>query len=275
MILKKIHGGAESDVISRAEFALVDDFRIIAFMMLAMSAAMARMGCKTLSAVTKGSSGFADLVFKKNLFRIGIVVLTMSGIVFYGRECAVLFESERAQTITDQPLDLDERSEDMIPSFDEEEEEPEFEQMAPGQRGVEFSQLSHPEDEQVAAAHSHWKLSIQGTGRHLKSHNHGQQRNSRDSKHHGRCPVPYIIFAVIAFHTVTLHWFRTALHELDSVNPKKTANKAKKVKATIVRAATESVAAIAPVAQHVDKQGYYPVVQQPSQYVVSNNHNMV
>lgn len=133
MILKKIHGGndPDSDVMTRTEFALIDDFRLISCCMLAMSAAMARMGGKTLCAVNKGSSSFADLVFRKNLFRIGLVVVTMYGIVFYGRECSVLFESERAQAQTDQQLDLNnqyERLEEVFlprspQPFDEDEED--------------------------------------------------------------------------------------------------------------------------------------------------------
>jgi len=220
MILNKIHGGNEpdTDVMTRTEFALIDDFRIISFFMVTMSCVMACMGKKTLYAVSKNDSSFADLVFRKNLCRTAVVVLTMYGIVSYGRECKALFDSERPKVNTDLDLNHLHQPDEIFsprppqPFGDNDDfiEEPE----------LQVDPIESEDEEEVPqpqSAHAHYEVSFKSTGRHLKGHPWRQSGSDHDSKKHGRCPVPYLIFLLIGFHTVTLHWFRTALHKLDSL----------------------------------------------------------
>ena len=60
---------------TRTEFHLIDNFRIISFFCLLKSVAICAIGFKTLFAIKKSTSGFTNLVFKKNLFRIAFIIV--------------------------------------------------------------------------------------------------------------------------------------------------------------------------------------------------------
>jgi len=67
-------GGRDEDHwMSRNEYALIDNFRIMGFFMLWAFIAISITGCRALRAVKKGDSKFSDLVWKKSFFRLAWV----------------------------------------------------------------------------------------------------------------------------------------------------------------------------------------------------------
>lgn len=77
--INKQHGDQGPDArqspMTRTEFHLIDNFRIISFFFLLKSIALMCIGGKTLYAISKSNSGFTNAVFKKNLFRIAFIVV--------------------------------------------------------------------------------------------------------------------------------------------------------------------------------------------------------
>lgn len=61
---------------TRNEFHIIDNYRIIAFLGLLMSISLCAIGCKTLMSIHKANTGFANKVFKKNLFRLAFFLVT-------------------------------------------------------------------------------------------------------------------------------------------------------------------------------------------------------
>lgn len=92
------HDGGQHDfpdVMTRTEFALIDNFRIMAVFMISAFIAISITGCRALRAVKKGDSKFSDLVWKKTLFRIGWVVAMSAVIHHFAKDCKNLLEGNR------------------------------------------------------------------------------------------------------------------------------------------------------------------------------------
>ena len=77
---------------TRTEYGLIDNFRIMGFLMLSAFMAISISGCRALKAVKKGDSKFSDLVWKKTWKRIGWCALMCVAIHHFGRECKHLLD---------------------------------------------------------------------------------------------------------------------------------------------------------------------------------------
>ena len=88
------HHGHHSDVMTRTEFALIDNFRIMGFLMLSAFIAVSVSGCRALRAVRRGDAKFGDLVWRKTWKRIAWVVAMCAVIHHFGRECKHLLHPE-------------------------------------------------------------------------------------------------------------------------------------------------------------------------------------
>lgn len=71
---KPIHDKQPDQFVSRDEFALVDNLRVIAFLSLFLSFSILGLGKMALRAVRKGKGKFAHVVFKRSLFRVGVAI---------------------------------------------------------------------------------------------------------------------------------------------------------------------------------------------------------
>lgn len=65
------HGSGE--FVTRSEYLITEDARIISFIALLGSMVLGCIGCKTIKAVNKANPDFANLVFRKNIFRVAII----------------------------------------------------------------------------------------------------------------------------------------------------------------------------------------------------------
>lgn len=64
------HTNVSPDNMSRVEYLVKENLYTVSCCLFFASVAISLIGRKTLQAVDKANSGFADLVFKKNIFRI-------------------------------------------------------------------------------------------------------------------------------------------------------------------------------------------------------------
>lgn len=89
---------------TRTEFHLIDNFRIISFFCLLKSIALCCMGGKTLKAVKRSNSGFANLVFKKNLYRLAFIFVMSLFTAHFMKDTRNVFE-DHMQKFNEKPME--------------------------------------------------------------------------------------------------------------------------------------------------------------------------
>ena len=184
-----------SDVMTKTEYALIDNFRIMGFLMLSAFIAISVSGCRALKAVRKGDSKFSDLVWRKTLRRIGWVVLMCVAIHHFGKECKHLLDVHnefRGMGHQGRPMhgrpDFENRGwgpqveevqiEEPQPE-EEPEEQPEMMPEEPQQIQVVEVTPEEPEDEEEDDEEEEPEA---GPGRHLRFRRHHHRKGGRKGK---------------------------------------------------------------------------------------------
>lgn len=103
--IQKQHPEMADGNMTRTEFHLIDNFRIISFLFLLQSIVLCCIGGKTLRAVSKSNSSFANLVFKKNLYRLAFIFVTSLVIHKFMKDTHNIFE-EHMQKFNEAPREV-------------------------------------------------------------------------------------------------------------------------------------------------------------------------
>lgn len=108
------HGSG--DYVTRSEYMMTENKRIISFVFLVASMVLGCIGCKTLKAVNKANPEFANVVFRKNLFRVAFVMALCLIAHHFKRETHSLMRNKNPNFGHHEPEPID--MEDM-PTIDE------------------------------------------------------------------------------------------------------------------------------------------------------------
>jgi len=96
------------EFITRTEYMITENARIISFVCLVASIVLGRVGCKTIKAVNKANPEFANVVFKKNLFRVALVFVMCLVAHHYKREVHnIMNQGQRINHHEPQPIDME------------------------------------------------------------------------------------------------------------------------------------------------------------------------
>ena len=190
------HG--HSDVMTKTEYALIDNFRIMGFLMLSAFIAISVSGCRALKAVRKGDSKFSDLVWKKTWRRIGWVVLMCVAIHHFGRECKHLldvhnelrgapqfgrpeFENrpegpQYEVVVEEEPQPEDTEEPEQVPQEEDPEQMPQEDEPQEIESGAEAQEDENDDDEDEEETET-------GPGRHLRWRRNHHRKGGRKGKH--------------------------------------------------------------------------------------------
>jgi len=87
---------------TRTEFHLIDNVRIISFFVLLKSITLCSIGCKTAKAVKRSNSSFANLVFRKNLGRLAFLFVISMITAHFMKDTRNVFE-DHMQKFNEKP----------------------------------------------------------------------------------------------------------------------------------------------------------------------------